>query len=115
MWAERGTNLTRARELIEKAVKLDPTNAAYLDSLGWVLFKQGHVKEALEPIRKAVELNEEADATLFDHLGDVYAALKQSEKAREAWRKSLEVEPNKEVEKKLRTAGDSPPGPSSRK
>ena len=114
MWAERGTNLVRAREMIEKAVKLYPTNAAYLDSLGWVLFKQGHVKEALEPIRKAVELNEEADATLFDHLGDVYAALKQHEKAREAWRKSLAVEPNKEVEKKLKGAGESPPESSSR-
>jgi Flp pilus assembly protein TadD len=115
MWAERGTNLARARELIEKAIKLDPTNAAYLDSLGWVLYKQGHAREALGPIRKAVELNEEPDATLFDHLGDVYAALEQPDKAREAWRKSLEVEPNKEVEKKLKGAGESPPGPSSRK
>jgi len=102
MWAERGTNLTRAREMIEKAVKLDPTNSAYLDSLGWVLFKQGHVKEALEPIRKAVDLNDEPDATLYDHLGDIYAALNERDKAREAWRKSLEVEPNKEVEKKLK-------------
>jgi tetratricopeptide (TPR) repeat protein len=114
MWAERGTNLDRARQMIEKAVKLNPTNAAYLDSLGWVLFKQGHSKEALEPIRKAVELNEEPDATLYDHLGDVYSALKQPEKAREAWRKSLQVEPNKEVEKKLKNP-EPPPGSSSRK
>jgi tetratricopeptide (TPR) repeat protein len=113
MWAERGTNLGRAREMIEKAVKLDPTNAAYLDSLGWVLFKQGHTKEALEPIRKAVELNEEPDATLFDHLGDVYAALQQREKAREAWSKALKIEPNKEIERKLKSA--DPPPESSRK
>src|ERR1043166_7794847 len=113
MWAERATNLTRAPEMIEHAVKLDPTNAAYLDSLGWVLFKQGYTKEALDPIRKAVELNEEPDATLFDHLGDVYAALKQPDKAREAWRKSLQIEPNKDIEKKLKSA-DPPPGPSSR-
>ncbi len=114
MWAERGTNLTRAREFIEKAVKMDPTNAAYLDSLGWVLFKQGHAKEALDPIRKAVELNEEPDATLYDHLGDIYSALKQPDKAREAWRKALEIEPNKEVEKKLKQP-DPPPGSSSSK
>ncbi len=81
MWAERGTNLTRARTMIEQAVKVDPTNAAYLDSLGWVLFKQGHVEEALEPTRKAVELNEEPDATLYDHLGDIYFALKQAEQS----------------------------------
>lgn len=114
MWAERGTNLTRAREFIEKAVKMEPTNAAYLDSLGWVLFKQGHTKEALDPIRKAVELNDEPDATLYDHLGDIYSALRQPEKAREAWRKALEIEPSKEVEKKLKEP-DSPPGSNSRK
>ncbi len=105
MWAERGTNLSRAREMIEHAVKLDPTDAAYLDSLGWVLFKQGHAEEALEPIQKAVQLNEEPDATLFDHLGDVYSMLKQPEKARDAWRKSVEIEPNKDVLKKLKEAG----------
>jgi tetratricopeptide (TPR) repeat protein len=114
MWAERGTNLDRARVMIEKAVKAEPTNAAYLDSLGWVLFKQGHAKEALEPIRKAVELNEEPDATLYDHLGDIYFALKQTDKAREAWRKALEIEPKKEVEQKLKNP-DPPPGSSSRK
>jgi tetratricopeptide (TPR) repeat protein len=114
MWAERGTNLSRAREFIEKAVKMDPTNAAYLDSLGWVLYKQGHAKEALDPIRKAVELNDEPDATLYDHLGDIYAALHQPEKAREAWRKAIEIEPSKEIEKKLKEP-DPPPGSSSRK
>ena len=108
MWAERGTNLVRARTMIEKAVKLDPTNAAYLDSLGWVLFKQGHAKDALAPIQKAVALSEEPDATLFDHLGDVHAALQQPEKAREAWKKALKIEPNREIEKKLKAA-DPPP------
>ena len=112
MWAERGTNLDRARTMIEKAVKIDPTNAAYLDSLGWVLFKQGHVKDALAPIQKAVELSDEPDATLFDHLGDVHAALKQPEKAREAWNKALKIEPSKEIEKKLKAA--DPPSESGR-
>ncbi|HEV8493924.1 MAG TPA: tetratricopeptide repeat protein, partial [Candidatus Angelobacter sp.] len=47
MWAEHDTKLDRARELIEKAVKAEPKNAAYLDSLGWVLFKLRQPKEAL--------------------------------------------------------------------
>jgi tetratricopeptide (TPR) repeat protein len=107
MWAERSTNLIRAREMIEQAVKLNPTNAAYLDSLGWVLFKQGHTREALEPIRKTVELSEEPDPTLFDHLGDVYAAMNDLPKAREFWRKSIEIEPNKRIEAKIK--GEEPP------
>ena len=113
MWAERGTNLGRARDMIERAVKADPTNAAYLDSLGWVLFKQGDAQAALEPMRKAVELNDEPDATLYDHLGDIYAALHQREKAREAWRKSLQIEPSKVVEQKLREP-DPPAGPRTK-
>ena len=98
--------LEKARELIEKAVKAEPKNAAFLDSLGWVLFKLNHPSEALKQILTAVELSEEPDATVYDHLGDIYAALKQPEKAREAWRKSLSIEPNDEVRKKLETSSE---------
>ena len=101
MWAEHGEKLDQARELIEKAVKAEPKNAAYLDSLAWVLFKQNQPQEALPYALKAAELSEKPDATVFDHIGDIYAALKQPEKAREAWRKSLSLEPNEEVRKKL--------------
>jgi tetratricopeptide (TPR) repeat protein len=101
MWAEHDTKLEQARQLIEKAVKAEPKNAAYLDSLGWVLYKLHQPKEALDYVLKAVELTEEPDATLYDHLGDIYAALDQRDKAREAWTKSLAVEPNDAVRKKL--------------
>jgi tetratricopeptide (TPR) repeat protein len=103
MWAEHGMKLDQARDLIQKAVKAEPKNAAYLDSLGWVLFKLNQPKEALGYVLKAVELSrkEEEDATLYEHLGDIYAALKQADKAREAWTKSLTLEPNDEVRKKL--------------
>lgn len=101
MLTERGVKLEKAREMIEKAVKLQPKSAAYVDSLGWVLYKLDRPQEALPQIQKAIALSEEADATLYDHLGDVYAALKQTDKAREAWRKSLKVEPNDQIRKKL--------------
>src|SRR6185295_3678087 len=105
MWAEKGEKLDKARELIERALKVEPDSAAYLDSMGWVLFKQNQPKEALEYIQKALKLIEEPDATLLDHLGDIYAALNQKDKAREAWSKSLSVEKNEAVQKKL----DAPP------
>jgi len=104
MWAEHGIKLDKARELIEKAVKTEPKNAAYLDSLGWVLFKLNQPQEALKYELKAVELSSEPDATVYDHLGDIYAALNQTAKAREAWTKSLSLEPNEQVHKKLGTA-----------
>jgi tetratricopeptide (TPR) repeat protein len=104
MWAERGVNLAEARQLIEKAVKLEPKNAAYLDSLAWVLYKSGKASEALPAMLKAIEYTEEPDATVYDHLGDILAALKQMDKAREAWRKAVSLEPNKEIQKKLDAA-----------
>ena len=108
MWADRGENLAEARVMIDKAIKLEPKNAMFLDSLGWVLFKLDKPEEALPWMLKAIEHNDEPDATLYEHLGDIYSALKNSDKAREAWRKSLSIEPNEKVEKKLKR-GESLP------
>jgi len=105
MWAEHGMKLDKARELIEKALKAEPKNAAYLDSMAWVLFKLNQPTEALPYALKAAELSEQPDATVCDHIGDIYAALKQLDKAREFWRKSLAVEPNEEIRKKLDASG----------
>ncbi len=101
MWAERGTNLARARQMLEKAVQAEPKNAAYLDSLGWALFKLGEPAKAMTMILKAIELSAQPDPTEYDHLGDIYAALSQMDKAREAWAKSLSLEANEAIQKKL--------------
>ncbi len=101
MWAERGENLERARDLIEKALKAEPKSAAYLDSMGWVLFKLNRPKDALDYQLQAVSLNDGPDATLYDHLGDIYSALGETDKANEAWRKSLAIEASEVIQKKL--------------
>jgi len=109
MWAERGENLERARELIARAVKAEPKNSAYLDSLAWVLFKLGKPAEALPYMTEAIaiaEAEQERDATLYDHLGDIQAALGHLEKARAAWRQALAAEPEDPaaIRKKLEAA-----------
>ncbi len=101
MWADRGENLTRARELIESALKIEPDNDAFLDSMGWVLFKLGDFNGATEYLLKAIAKLEKPDATVYDHLGDAYAATKAMDKARDAWAKSVSIEPNETVQKKL--------------
>ena len=53
-------------------------------------------KQLLRHALQAAELSEAPDPTVCDHIGDIYAALKQMDKAREAWRKSLSLEPNEE-------------------
>ncbi|MBN2505629.1 MAG: tetratricopeptide repeat protein [Verrucomicrobia bacterium] len=93
MWADRGENLQEAREMIEKAVRQEPKNAAFLDSLGWVLYRLNRPQDALPHLLKAIACSEEPDATLQDHLGDVFLALQQPEQARQAWQKALTLEP----------------------
>lgn len=90
MWAERGENLDRALELIERAVKLEPDNGAYVDSLGWVHFQLGQYDQARTYLEKAAKL-EPGDSTIYEHLGDVYARLGETTKAAEFYRKALEL------------------------
>lgn len=104
MWAERGENLSEARTLIEKALKQEPENAAFLDSMAWVLFKLNQPKEALEYQLKALKFQKEPDATLHDHLGDIYAALQQHDKARDQWKHALTIEPSEAIQQKLKAA-----------
>jgi tetratricopeptide (TPR) repeat protein len=101
MWAERGENLNEARTMIERALKQEPKNAAFLDSMAWVLYKQNKPADALPYMKKAIELNKDPDATLQDHLGDIFAAMKRMDEAREAWQKSLKLEPKDEIRKKI--------------
>ena len=101
LWAARGENLDQAHALIEKAVRLEPKNAVFLDSLGWVLYRLNRPREALDYLLLAIENSSRPDACLYDHLGDVYAALHQREQAAGAWRHSLAVEPNPHIQKKL--------------
>ena len=88
MLADRNVKLDEAQKLIAHAVELDPTNGAYLDSLGWVYFRQNQLSQAEANLQKAIE-RLSSDPTVHDHLGDVY--LKQG-KVKEAilqWQASL--------------------------
>lgn len=109
MWADRGENLQEAREMIEKAVKLEPKNSAFLDSLGWVLYKLDKPQDALKYMQKAIENNEEPDATLYEHLGDIYSALHKADQARQAFQKAYSIDPNEQIQRKLNAAPGSVP------
>ena len=110
MWAERGENLERARDLIRRAVELEPDSPAFLDSEAWVLHQLGRSAEALPPMRRAIELNPEPDATLYDHLGDILYHLGQVAEAREAWARSYAIEARPAVREKRDGAPAPPPG-----
>ncbi len=104
MWAEKGKNLPKARAMIEQALKAEPENPAYMDSMGWVLFKLGKHSEALDWLLRARQRMTEPDATVLDHVGDAAAACARWDLAREAWEASLKVEASPAIAKKLAEA-----------
>ncbi|PYS50944.1 MAG: hypothetical protein DMG13_19790 [Acidobacteria bacterium] len=104
MFADRGIKLNEALSFTQKAVQSDPTNGAYLDSLGWAYFKLNRLDLAEEYLKKAT-IFYNTDASIHDHLGDLYFKVKRYEEARTEWTKSLQLATEKEeidrVKKKL--------------
>ena len=88
MLADRGVRLDEATSMIQRAVTQEPSNGAYLDSLGWAYYKQNKLTEAEENLRKAVD-RQSHDPTILGHLGDVYAKLGQQERAASYWERAL--------------------------
>ena len=71
--ADRTTEYQEALQLINRARAAQPNNAAIIDSYGWVLFKMGKPKEALEQLQRAARL--QRDPEIFAHLAEVMLAL----------------------------------------
>ncbi len=98
--ADRGLKLAEAEGFIRRALALDPTNGAYHDSLGWVYFKQGLYPQAQAELRTALGLLGE-DATVSEHLGDVYQVLGDSVAAWSQWKKAAWTEEAERLREKL--------------
>ncbi len=75
--------------MIRIALNAEPDNPAYLDSMGWVLFKLGRLEEARTLLEKAVNTPGGGDGTIAEHLGDCYSKLNANEKAQELWKRAL--------------------------
>ena len=114
MLADKGVRLPEALKLIRKAVDIDPMNGAYLDSLGWVYFQLGQYEQAEENLRHAVE-RDQTDASIHDHLGELYEKTGRIRLAAAQWELSIaeyaksapgDVEPGDlaKVQHKLETA-----------
>ena len=88
MLADRGVRLPEALKLIQQAVALDPQNGSYLDSLGWVYFKMGNYGPAEENLHKAIERTA-SDASIHDHLGQVYEKTGHLKQAVAQWERSM--------------------------
>ena len=102
--ADHDRELPEARKLIERALERDPENGAYVDSYGWVLYRQGDLTGARTHLERAVRLTD-GDPVVREHLGDVYRDLKLPDLAREQYKLSVasEGENEKRVADKLKS------------
>jgi predicted Zn-dependent protease len=121
IWADHDKNIDQSEKLIRKALEEDrkqrhgfipgwfgrfinpikppadikpeddKDNPSYVDSLGWVLFKQKKCKEAKAELERAVKDEDGKHVEIYDHLGEACLALNEKKEAVEAWKKGIEV------------------------
>jgi tetratricopeptide (TPR) repeat protein len=93
--AERNVRLEEAHGLIEKALQLAPEDPFIMDSMGWVQFRLGRIKEAEELLRRAYAIR--PDAEIAVHLGEVLWVKGQQEDAKKFWRDANTKDPKNDT------------------
>jgi tetratricopeptide (TPR) repeat protein len=94
-WADRSIRLTEARDLIAKALSLTPDDPFIMDSLGWVLYRQGKLPEALKTLEQAYRIR--PDPEIAAHLGEVLWTLNRKDDARRILQEAAKAHPENEV------------------
>ena len=105
LYADNNMKIDESYDLIRKALEIEPENGAYVDSLGWVYFRRGNYRKALENLLRAERLlseSENPDPVVYDHIGDTYHKLGQTDRAIMYWKKSMDMEKNSEILKKIK-------------
>jgi tetratricopeptide (TPR) repeat protein len=94
-FAERNQRLPEARELIERALQLAPDDSFIVDSMGWVLYRMGKLKDSLGYLRRAFAGR--PDAEIAAHLGEVLWALGERDEAERVWNDATQANPENET------------------
>ncbi len=89
--ADEDRNLGEAAELIGRALQLDPGNPAFMDSLGWLQYRQGKLDQAIETLEQT--FSQSPNAEVAAHLGEVLWVKGERERALEVWQEGLEINP----------------------
>ncbi len=89
--ADRTDRLDEAYSYIKRAMELKPESFYIMDSMGWVLYRQGKLDEALSYLRKAMQAS--PDSEVAAHLGEVLWVKGDKDAARDIWHKALQQSP----------------------
>ncbi|MCC5848818.1 MAG: tetratricopeptide repeat protein [Verrucomicrobia bacterium] len=91
MWAEQDRNLDTALDYVQRALRQDPNNGAYIDTRGWIYYRQGRYEQAYRDLTRAAEL-EPDESVIAEHVGDVLMKLGRPVEAVSYYRIALELE-----------------------
>lgn len=102
--ADRTDRYREALELIDRARVAEPGNAAIIDSYGWVLFRLGKPRQALDHLRHAYALQQDPD--IASHLGQVLWVLGRKDEARKYFNDARRLDPgNRSLQRALQETG----------
>ena len=85
--ADRNQRLPEALALITRALEISPRDPFILDSMGWVKYRMGQYKEAVDYLQRAYDRRPEAE--IAAHLGEALWKSGQQEAARKVWQEGL--------------------------
>jgi tetratricopeptide (TPR) repeat protein len=108
-WVNRGERVQEGMALIQRAVDAQPEEGAYVDSLGWALYRTGDYAKAVQTLERAVSLDA-GDAEINDHLGDAYWRVGRRDEARFQWKAVLTLKPDEDIRARAETKLASPSG-----
>jgi tetratricopeptide (TPR) repeat protein len=94
-FADRNIRLPEAYELVQKAIKIAPTDVFIQDSLGWVQFRLGRTEEAYQTLNAAYATKR--DPEIAAHLGEILWAKGSRDEALKLWRTALTESPENET------------------
>ena len=94
--ALRNEELSLAKNLIKKALSLDPNNGFFLDTLGWVEYKRKDFNSSIFYLEQSIIILPNS-SEVMDHLADCYLMLGRTNEAIYEWKKALKYENNNNI------------------
>ena len=111
-YAMYNVKLDEAFKMSAAALRADPENAAYLDTMAWILYRQKkysdaalYIEEALAASSKS-EMENMENMEILEHAGDIYVALGNKEKAKQYWTRAIDALKKLALETKVKNEAE---------
>ena len=101
-YAEMDRQLDEAETLARQAIKLKPNDGYIQDTLGWIIFKKGHITDSIKLLESAHKIQSD-ESIIAEHLGDAYYKNNLLNKALEMYKKAYEIETGRKEKDKLQS------------